>query len=178
MRLLTNNLNSPWTRRLAWTGARCAQNPNQNWSRQAGLPAAPQDGNATIFARYVEPAFATQVVLTTQLTRLYERSDWKTRLNKTQNEEPLILARPAVTVREKPLALPAPASSQSSGSILARLSASQPAPTPSSALTTPDAANPEERDETAQRVDDIMDKAAKPFSQRYPNANRAKQKRL
>lgn len=30
----------------------------------------PQIGNCTIFARYVEPAFATQVILTARLTRL------------------------------------------------------------------------------------------------------------
>ena len=41
----------------------------------------PLDGNCTVFARYVEPAFATQVILTAQLTRLYEREDWSTNAN-------------------------------------------------------------------------------------------------
>jgi type IV secretory pathway TraG/TraD family ATPase VirD4 len=52
----------------------------------------PRDGNCTIFARYVEPAFATQVVLTAQLTRLYERLDWTARF-KTGNATPFILKR-------------------------------------------------------------------------------------
>ncbi len=53
----------------------------------------PLDGNCTIFARYVEAAFATQVIMTAQLTRLYERNDWKRRFAETQNAEPLVLAR-------------------------------------------------------------------------------------
>jgi hypothetical protein len=53
----------------------------------------PLDGNCTIFARYVEAAFATQVIMTAQLTRLYERDDWKRRFAATQNAEPLMLAR-------------------------------------------------------------------------------------
>ena len=40
----------------------------------------PQVGNCTIFARYVEAGFATQVILNARLTRLYERDDWKRRL--------------------------------------------------------------------------------------------------
>lgn len=48
-------------------------------------------GNCTIFARYVEPAFATQVVLTARLTRLYEREDWKVRFAETESEDPLLL---------------------------------------------------------------------------------------
>jgi hypothetical protein len=36
----------------------------------------PQVGNSTIFARYVEVGFATQVVLNARLTRFYEREDW------------------------------------------------------------------------------------------------------
>ena len=35
----------------------------------------PQIGNCTVFARYVEPAFATPVIFTARLTRLYERED-------------------------------------------------------------------------------------------------------
>jgi type IV secretory pathway TraG/TraD family ATPase VirD4 len=52
----------------------------------------PRDGNCTIFARYVEPAYATQVVLTAQLTRFYERLDWAERL-KTSRFKPLVLER-------------------------------------------------------------------------------------
>jgi hypothetical protein len=40
----------------------------------------PQIGNCTIFARYVEAEFATQVILNARLTRFYEREDWKHRL--------------------------------------------------------------------------------------------------
>ena len=53
----------------------------------------PQIGNCTIFARYVEPAFATQVILTARLTRLYEREDWKVHFAASTNEEPLLLER-------------------------------------------------------------------------------------
>ncbi len=54
---------------------------------------SPRDGNCTIFGRYVETAFATQVVLTAQLTRLYERLDWAERFRKIGTSEPLILKR-------------------------------------------------------------------------------------
>src|SRR5260370_2913154 len=53
----------------------------------------PQIGNCTIFARYVEPAFATQVILTARLTRLYEREDWQARFAASKKEEPLLLER-------------------------------------------------------------------------------------
>ena len=53
----------------------------------------PQVGNCTIFARYVEPAFATQVILTARLTRLYEREDWQARFAAAKHEEPLLLER-------------------------------------------------------------------------------------
>lgn len=68
----------------------------------------PHIGNCTIFARYVEPAFATQVILTARLTRLYEREDWKARFAATQNDEPLLLER-GVNVRRPPvIAAPEP----------------------------------------------------------------------
>jgi type IV secretory pathway TraG/TraD family ATPase VirD4 len=53
----------------------------------------PQSGNCTVFARYVEPGFATQVILTSRLTRLYERRDWKTRFVGAKDVEPLQLER-------------------------------------------------------------------------------------
>ncbi|MEZ4672243.1 MAG: type IV secretory system conjugative DNA transfer family protein [Anaerolineae bacterium] len=53
----------------------------------------PQVGNCTIFARYVEAGFATQVVLNARLTRFYERDDWKRRLNATKDVQPLLLER-------------------------------------------------------------------------------------
>ncbi len=61
----------------------------------------PQIGNCTIFARYVEPAFATQVILTARLTRLYEREDWQSRFAASKNEEPLLLER-GVSVNVQP----------------------------------------------------------------------------
>lgn len=53
----------------------------------------PQIGNCTIFARYVEAGFATQVVLNARLTRFYEREDWKRRLKSGADVEPLLLER-------------------------------------------------------------------------------------
>ncbi len=53
----------------------------------------PQIGNCTIFARYVEAGFATQVVLNARLTRFYEREDWKQRLNACKDIQPLLLER-------------------------------------------------------------------------------------
>ncbi|MBN8595593.1 MAG: TraM recognition domain-containing protein [Anaerolineae bacterium] len=53
----------------------------------------PQVGNCTIFARYVEAGFATQVVLNARLTRFYEREDWKARLAHSKDAAPLLLER-------------------------------------------------------------------------------------
>jgi type IV secretory pathway TraG/TraD family ATPase VirD4 len=53
----------------------------------------PQVGNCTIFARYVETGFATQVILNARLTRFYERADWKRRLATAKGSESLLLER-------------------------------------------------------------------------------------
>ena len=53
----------------------------------------PQRGNCTIFARYVAAGFATQVIFTARLTRLYERRDWNKRLYESKSIEPLLLQR-------------------------------------------------------------------------------------
>jgi hypothetical protein len=53
----------------------------------------PQAGNCTIFARYVETGYATQVILNARLTRFYEREDWARRLRAAGECEPLVLAR-------------------------------------------------------------------------------------
>jgi type IV secretory pathway TraG/TraD family ATPase VirD4 len=53
----------------------------------------PQIGNCTIFARYVEAGFATQVVLNARLTRFYERDDWKRRMKFGADVDPLLLER-------------------------------------------------------------------------------------
>ena len=72
----------------------------------------PQVGNCTIFARYVEAGFATQVVLNARLTRFYERDDWKRRLNGAKGNEPLLLERgidfddPELETPEPPAAEP------------------------------------------------------------------------
>ncbi|MBN8592020.1 MAG: hypothetical protein J0M33_09670 [Anaerolineae bacterium] len=53
----------------------------------------PQVGNCTIFARYVEVGFDTQVVLNARLTRFYKRDDWKARLAHSKGVAPLLLER-------------------------------------------------------------------------------------
>lgn len=53
----------------------------------------PQVGNCTVFARYVEAGFATQVILNARLTRFYERQDWKTHLKTSDPTEALLLER-------------------------------------------------------------------------------------
>jgi type IV secretory pathway TraG/TraD family ATPase VirD4 len=53
----------------------------------------PQVGNCTIFARYVEAGFATQVILNARLTRFDERDDWQQQLATEVNREPLLLER-------------------------------------------------------------------------------------
>jgi type IV secretory pathway TraG/TraD family ATPase VirD4 len=62
----------------------------------------PQVGNCTIFARYVEAGFATQVVLNARLTRFYERDDWKRRLNAAKDIQPLLLER-GISLALKPI---------------------------------------------------------------------------
>ncbi len=64
----------------------------------------PQSGNCTIFARYVEPGFATQVILTARLTRLYERRDWRARFAASKEVEPLRLER-GITLDLNPIQL-------------------------------------------------------------------------
>ena len=62
----------------------------------------PQVGNCTIFARYVETGFATQVILNARLTRFYEREDWKRLFARADGIEPLKLER-GVTLGPKEL---------------------------------------------------------------------------
>ncbi len=68
----------------------------------------PQVGNCTIFARYVEAGFATQVVLNTRLTRFYERIDWKQRLIAAKDVQPLLLER-GISLNLQPVETPIPA---------------------------------------------------------------------
>jgi type IV secretory pathway TraG/TraD family ATPase VirD4 len=67
----------------------------------------PQAGNATIFARYVDPGYATQIILTARLTRFYERKDWAARIKAAQNREPILLER-GLIIRLKDTAKPQP----------------------------------------------------------------------
>jgi type IV secretory pathway TraG/TraD family ATPase VirD4 len=67
----------------------------------------PQVGNCTIFARYVEAGFATQVVLNARLTRFYERDDWKQRLNAAKDVQPLLLER-GIALSLQPVETPIP----------------------------------------------------------------------
>lgn len=53
----------------------------------------PQVGNCTVFARYVEAGFATQVIFNARLTRFYERQDWKHHLAISDPTEALLLER-------------------------------------------------------------------------------------
>jgi type IV secretory pathway TraG/TraD family ATPase VirD4 len=62
----------------------------------------PQIGNCTIFARYVEAGFATQIVLNARLTRFYEREDWAKHLAKNKDVQPLLLER-EMTLRLAPV---------------------------------------------------------------------------
>ncbi len=68
----------------------------------------PQVGNCTIFARYVETGFATQVILNARLTRFYERDDWKRRLSAMEEREPLLLERGIELDDTEPQAPPPP----------------------------------------------------------------------
>lgn len=62
----------------------------------------PQVGNCTIFARYVEVGFATQVILNARLTRFYERLDWEKRLQFSDWREALLLERGLSLSLEQP----------------------------------------------------------------------------
>ncbi|MDX1994628.1 MAG: type IV secretory system conjugative DNA transfer family protein [bacterium] len=83
----------------------------------------PQVGNCTIFARYVEAGFATQVVLNARLTRFYEREDWKQRLKQTDPAEPLLLERGlALETQTDPPAPPAaPLLDRAAASVMAKI---------------------------------------------------------
>jgi len=71
--------------------------PNSHLRQRALLTVdeviTPQVGNCTIFARYVEASFATQVVMNARLTRFYERDDWKRLLSASNDIQPLLLER-------------------------------------------------------------------------------------
>ena len=53
----------------------------------------PQDGTCHIFSRFVQGHYAAQVIFKAQLTRLYEREDWRERLRRPVYAEPLRVER-------------------------------------------------------------------------------------
>lgn len=53
----------------------------------------PDDGTCHIFSRFVQGNYAAQIVLKAQLTRIYERQDWKRRLQKPVYTQPMRLER-------------------------------------------------------------------------------------
>jgi len=53
----------------------------------------PDDGTCHIYSRFVQGNYAAQVILKAQLTRMYEREDWKERLRHPAYDEPLRLER-------------------------------------------------------------------------------------
>lgn len=76
------------------------------------------EGNCFIFSRFVEPNYARQIILKAQLTRFYERVDWKTHLEAAEHREPMILER----------GTPAVPTPQLEGAVLPVMPASQIAP--------------------------------------------------
>ncbi|MBZ0276218.1 MAG: type IV secretory system conjugative DNA transfer family protein [Anaerolineae bacterium] len=92
----------------------------------------PQIGNCTVFARYVEAGFATQVVLNARLTRFYEREDWKARLKAAADVPPILLERgfsltlAPVTpeaVAESPTPIPSPTLARAASVLTTKLAA-------------------------------------------------------
>ncbi|MCB9451490.1 MAG: type IV secretory system conjugative DNA transfer family protein [Anaerolineaceae bacterium] len=90
----------------------------------------PQIGNCTVFARYVEAGFATQVVLNARLTRFYEREDWKRRLKAAASVPPILLERgfslilaPVEAVAEQVSPKPSPTLARAASVLTAKLAA-------------------------------------------------------
>jgi hypothetical protein len=86
--------------------------PNRGNLRQRPLLTSdeivnPSSGNCTIFSRFVEANYALQVILHAELTRLYEREDWRERFTATNDNEPLVLVRGAL-IDMRNLAMPEP----------------------------------------------------------------------
>ncbi|MEP7288640.1 MAG: type IV secretory system conjugative DNA transfer family protein [Chloroflexota bacterium] len=69
----------------------------------------PQDGSCHIFSRFVQGHYAAQVILKAQLTRFYEREDWREWLRRPVYAEPLrVERRPTTTAEPPPLPDPQP----------------------------------------------------------------------
>jgi hypothetical protein len=135
----------------------------------------PLDGNCTLFARYVDAAYATQIVLTAQLTRLYERVDWKRRITVAKDNEPMILTRTRPSQPISTTSTDAPATGNGVPDPPAA-----PQPSAANGARDPEATNQVQADEIlTAKVDQVMDKAvSRKFSaSRYKNATRATQGR-
>ncbi len=145
----------------------------------------PFDGNCTIFARYVEAAYATQVVMNAQLTRMYERVDWRKRMAAAKNQAPLVLTRTRPVRPPQPV-MPAPVTAAPAATAQA-----QPAKAPDLipyiprgqsgvSKTLPEQPKgdvPSSKDALRSQVEQIMTGAPvnKLDPGNYPNAMRAKQ---
>lgn len=63
----------------------------------------PAKGNSTLIYRYGTATYATQVVILTQLTRMYERTDWPKAIvaAKEQGREPLVLVGSVISREDR-----------------------------------------------------------------------------
>ncbi|MBZ0309937.1 MAG: hypothetical protein K8I82_27990, partial [Anaerolineae bacterium] len=55
-----------------------------------------------------DPGYATQIILTGRLTRLYERQDWAARLKSAKDQEPMLLERGVTILLTNALPQPVP----------------------------------------------------------------------
>jgi type IV secretory pathway TraG/TraD family ATPase VirD4 len=70
----------------------------------------PQDGVCHIFSRFVQGNYAAQIIVKAQLTRLYEREDWRERLRQPMYPVPLELERGGLSLDiDESATFPAPA---------------------------------------------------------------------
>lgn len=63
----------------------------------------PARGNATMFTRYVTESYATQLIMWAKLTRMYQREDWKQRLESVTPDDAFTLQRPLEFGAPKPV---------------------------------------------------------------------------
>lgn len=80
----------------------------------------PLRGNCTVFARYVEAGFATQVVFHARLTRFYERHDWRRWLQLHGERQAIALERGLSLKEDAPTLPPLPLNDNSLNNRMAR----------------------------------------------------------
>ena len=110
------------------SGTTTESNPDDGYPRSRQLLTVdeivtPLHGNCTIFARYVDAGFATQVVFHARLTRFYERVDWQRWLKTYADREPILLER-GLAVSTLPTEIQSPAPSETLNNQMARQLAS------------------------------------------------------